>query len=122
MQYLITEEGHKPQQMPGESSVCFWMVVVVGTQAPGTWYMSRSSGIREFKSLPFLKTLLELLRGFPGSSDGKVSACNAGNLGLVPGSMEKEMVTHSSTLAWKIPWTEEPARLQSTGSQRDRHD
>ena len=32
--------------------------------------------------------------------------------------LEKQMATHSSTLAWKIPWTEEPSRLQSTGSQR----
>ena len=32
--------------------------------------------------------------------------------------LEKEMVTHSSTLTWKIPWTEEPGRLQSMGSQR----
>ena len=31
--------------------------------------------------------------------------------------LEKEMVTHSSTLAWEIPWTEEPGGLQSTGSQ-----
>ena len=36
--------------------------------------------------------------------------------------LEKELATHSSTLAWKIPWTEEPARLQSMGSQRVRHD
>ena len=36
--------------------------------------------------------------------------------------LEKEMATHSSTLAWRIPWTEEPGRLQSTGSQRVRHD
>ena len=36
--------------------------------------------------------------------------------------LEKEMVTHSSTLAWKIPWTEEPGRLQSIGLQRVRHD
>ena len=35
--------------------------------------------------------------------------------------LEKEMATHSSTLAWKIPWTEEPGRLQSMGSQRVRH-
>ena len=35
---------------------------------------------------------------------------------------EKEMVTHSSILAWRIPWTEEPGRLQSTGSQRVGHD
>ena len=36
--------------------------------------------------------------------------------------LEKEMATHSSTLAWKIPWMEEPGRLQSMGSQRVRHD
>ena len=36
--------------------------------------------------------------------------------------LEKEMTTHSSTLAWKIPWMEEPGRLQSMGSQRIGHD
>ena len=36
--------------------------------------------------------------------------------------LEKEMATHSSTFAWKIPWTEEPGGLQSTGSQRVGHD
>ena len=36
--------------------------------------------------------------------------------------LEKKMVTHSSTLAWKIPWTEEPGGLQSMGSQRVGHD
>ena len=36
--------------------------------------------------------------------------------------LEKEMATHSRILAWRIPWTEEPGGLQSTGSQRVRHD
>ena len=36
--------------------------------------------------------------------------------------LEKEMAIHSSTIAWKIPWTEEPGRLQSTGLQRVGHD
>ena len=36
--------------------------------------------------------------------------------------LEKEMAAHSSTLAWRIPWTEEPGGLPSTGSQRVRHD
>ena len=36
--------------------------------------------------------------------------------------LEKEMATHSRTLDWKIPWTEEPGRLQSMGSQRIGHD
>ena len=63
--------------------------------------------------------------GFPGGSDGKVSACNVGEPGSIPGlerSLEKEMATHSSTLAWIIPWMEEPGRLQSMGSQTVRHD
>ena len=44
---------------------------------------------------------------------------------MIPGqeySLEKGMATHSNILAWKIPWTEEPSRLQSIGSQRVRHD
>ena len=60
-------------------------------------------------------------QGFPGGSDGKASAYNEGDPGLIPGSgrsLEKEMETHSCILAWKIPWTEEPDRLQSMGSQR----
>ena len=49
--------------------------------------------------------------GFPGSSNGKESACNAGDQGSIPGisrehPLEKGMATHSSTLAWKIPRTE----------------
>ena len=36
--------------------------------------------------------------------------------------LEKGMATHSSILAWEIPWMEEPGRLQSTGSQRGGHD
>ena len=52
---------------------------------------------------------VERKRGFPGSSDGKVSACNARDQGSIPGRedpLEKEMATHSSALAWKIPWME----------------
>ena len=43
-------------------------------------------------------------------------------LGRVILFLEKEMATHSSILAWRIPWTEEPDELQSMGSQRVRHD
>ena len=116
---------------------------------------------------------IKLLRGFPGGSEGKASACNVGDPDSIPGSarspgegnghplqysclenpmdrgawratvhgvaksrtrlsdftftfhfhaLEKEMATHSSILAWKIPWTEEPGGLQSMGSQRVGHD
>ena len=51
----------------------------------------------------------------------KASAHNVGDQGSIPvsgRSPEKEMATHSSTLVWKIPWMEEPGRLQSMGLQR----
>ena len=62
-----------------------------------------------------------ILMGFPGGSEGKESACNAGDLSSIPGwedPLEKGMATYSSILPWRIPWTEEPGRLQSMGLQR----
>ena len=49
--------------------------------------------------------------GFPGGSDCKESACNAGDLGSIPGLgiPEEEMATLFSILVWRIPWTEEPS-------------
>ena len=48
---------------------------------------------------------------------------NAGDVGSIPGlgrlPLEREMATHSSILAWEIPWTEDPGRLQSTGLQKN---
>ena len=83
---------------------------------------------------------------FPGGSDSKESACNAGDQGSIPGgghgsddeesacdvgdsgsipglgkSPGEGMTTHSSILTWRIPRTEEPGRLQSMGSQSVRH-
>ena len=59
--------------------------------------------------------------GFPGGSEVKAFASNAGDPGHED-PLEKEMAPHSSTIAWKIPWMEEPGGLQSTGSQRVGHD
>ena len=56
---------------------------------------------------------------------GKESACNAGDSGSTPGledPLETEMAAHSSILAWRMPWTEEPGGLQSMGLQRVGHD
>ena len=55
------------------------------------------------------------------AQDGKEYACNARDPGLVPGSedpLEKEMTIHTSIFAWRIPWTEEPGRLESMGWQK----
>ena len=60
-----------------------------------------------------------------GGSDSKASAYNVGDLVRSLGwenPLDKKMATHSSSLAWKIPWTEEPGRLQSMVSQRVGHD
>ena len=68
------------------------------------------------------------MMGFPGSSVGKESTCKAGDtgdMGSIPGSgrsLEEGTATHSSTLAWRVPWTEEPGGLQSMGLQRVGHD
>ena len=61
---------------------------------------------------------------FPSSSVGEGSACSAGDQVQSLGweyPLEKEMATHSSTLAWRIPWPEEPGGLQSMGLQRVGH-
>ena len=60
-----------------------------------------------------------------GGSEVKASASNAGDPGSIPGlgrSRGEGNLTHSSILAWRIPWTEEPGRLQSMGSQGVEHD
>ena len=67
--------------------------------------------------------------GFPGGTSGKEPDCQCRrhkrSLSSIPGledPLEKGTATHSSILAWRIPWTEEPGRLQSMGSQRIGHD
>ena len=78
----------------------------------------------EIAALPFLTSLKASLLSFPGGSDvNNLPAMQESwvqSLGRKD-SLEKEMATHSSTLAWKIPWTEEPGRLQSMESQRVGH-
>ena len=67
--------------------------------------------------------------GFPGGAGGKEPVCQCRRhkrlgfdpwVGKIP--LEEGMATHSSILAWRIPWTEEYGRLQSIGSQRVGHD
>ena len=72
-----------------------------------------------------LKLSDEWFRGFLKGSVGKESTCNVETWVRCLGQedpQEKGMVTHSSILAWRITWTEEPGRLQSIGLQRVEHD
>ena len=64
--------------------------------------------------------LIHVSQGFPHRLVDKESTCNAGDPGLISesnDSLEKGVATHSSILAWRIPWTEEPCGLQSMGPQ-----
>ena len=63
--------------------------------------------------------------GFPGGSDGKVSACSAGDPGLIPGLGRFPGEENGNPLQYSClenPWTEEPDRVHSMGSQRVGHD
>ena len=79
----------------------------------------------EMKSLGFMD-LLELHRYLQNTrlqtARGLLLFLNFSFYNLLLPCMEKAMAPHSSTLAWKIPWTEEPGRLQSMGSLRVGHD
>ena len=73
-----------------------------------------------------LAVIESLKRNAPHSgSDGKKSACSVGDLGSIPGSGKsfgKENGNNSRIPVWRVPWTEEPGRLQSMGLQRVAHD
>ena len=67
---------------------------------------------------------IKVMLGLPGGSDGKVSAYNVGDLGSIPRSGRspgegKAMAPHSSILAWKIPWTEEPGSRHSPRGRKE---
>ena len=78
----------------------------------------------ELMALNFLTRSL-ITRSFTGGSNVKESACNAGDPSLIPGSRRSHREGNGNPLqysCWRIPWTEEPGRLQSMGLQRIRHD
>ena len=70
--------------------------------------------------------MYSMFLGFSGGSVVKNLPANAGDAEILSlgweDPLKKEMATHSSILAWEIPWTEEAGRLQSTESQRIRYD
>ena len=83
-----------------------------------------NKNITQVSILLLLLFLSNNIRDCPGDSVVRNSPGNVGDardLGWIPGledPLEKKMATHSSILAWKIPWTEEPGGLQSMGLQR----
>ena len=92
--------GNLGELCPGPVSHPFFVTFLVWPPAPGHWTTLVAQAV---KCLP---TMQETRFQSLGGED----------------PLEKEMATHSSTLAWRIPWTEEPGGLQSMGSQRVVHD
>ena len=81
-------------------------------------------GRKESDRTQQLNNSLKKLTGLPRWRRAKNSPANAGDPGWILGwedPLEEEMATHSSILAWEIPWREESGRLQSMGSQRAGH-
>ena len=84
-------------------------------------YINYTSKKKKFEGFPGVRTsqVALVVKNLPANAgDGRDKVPSLG--GEVP--LEKEMAPHSSILAWRIPWTEEPGRLQSTGLQRVGHD
>ena len=69
-----------------------------------------------YHTIALISHVAQRLKCLPGMQEARVRSLDRED------PLEKEMATHSSTLAWRIPWREEPGRLQSMGSQRVRHD
>ena len=106
---FLDVDGRPPSKAPSLSS---WKILYghrEGFQVPLYSDAKQPNGMNTKVSITS-----QTRRGFPGGSAGKESACNAGD-------PVQEIATHSSILAWRIPWTEKPGVLQSTGWQRVRH-
>ena len=87
--------------------------------------VGKGEGRTNWESNIDIYTLPCVKPGFSGGSTSKESACNAGDLGSIPESGRSPGEGngyHSSIVAWKIPWMEEPCGLQFMGSQRAGHD
>ena len=112
-----------------------WAVLTMGETLDFVLYSIQSQDLRSWphthtqndctskNKLPKQLSISHGPGGLPRWLRGKESACQWSRLWSLgqENPLEEEMGTHSSTLAWKIPWTEEPGGLQSMGSQRVRH-
>ena len=111
------------KEMATHSSVLAWRIPGMGE--PGGLLSMGSHRVRH--DWNDLVAAARMWLGFPGGSVGRESAWNTGDtgeVGSIPSlgkSLGEGMATHSSILAWRTPWTEEPGWLQSMGSQRVRY-
>ena len=113
------------------SNSAYLMKLLSGSNEPsrmaGTYYQLTDDCLHIIIALTHIKMPIFMFHlhyykewSFPCSSVGKESFCNAGDLGSIPGSGRspgEANGNHSSIFVWRIPWTEEPGRLQSMGFQ-----
>ena len=79
------------------------------------WFGLRAPSCVVFVKCLWTSLVAQMVKRLPTMRETGVQSLGQEDL------LEKEMATHSSILAWKIPWMEEPGRLQSTGLQKSRH-
>ena len=97
----------------GAQSLSHW----TAREAPGAYIRSDENAPElNVEMIEQLYECAQRLKRLPGKRETRVRSLGQED------PLEKEMGTHSSTLAWRIPWTEEPGGLQSMGSQRVGHD
>ena len=105
-------QSHLPKDFPRQVNRFSTFEVIANTWAQVKECFKHCWGKKKKKLLTQSKDIIKALShstGFPGSADGKESACNAGDLGLILESrrpLKKGIVTHPSILAWRIPWTD----------------
>ena len=123
-------QGHRPQRRPHQDPtpephwwpwLSWWIVPMWRHVCPTAFWVRLRKAIHVETKQNWVLT--SRLMGFPGGSSGKEPACQCGRQETWVRSLGREdpledgMATHSSTLAWRIPWTEEPGGLQSIRSQ-----
>ena len=86
------------------------------------FFSDQCKEIEESNRMGKTRDLFKKIRDTKGTFHAKIGSIKDRNCMDLTEAAEKAMAPHSSTLAWKIPWTEEPGRLQSMGSLRVRHD
>ena len=112
--HFLGQEDPLEKEMATHSSILTWRISWIEEPGYGPW--SQRAGHDWVANTLSLPNTSYKWRGFPCDSADKETAYNAEDLDSIPvgeDPLEKKAATHSSTLAWKIPWTEERDRLQS---------
>ena len=116
---LSPEELRNAEENPSAVILLVCGVVCYLSSPVGSWYLSWLTGVLSwFPSYG----ILTAPAAFPGGLNVKLNEPEYQYFIILLLVLEKAMAPHSSTLAWKIPWTQEPGRLQSMGPLRVGHD